>query len=236
MTRVFPVLLAVSLLGPVCAKGEDPVVGSGTVISETRKLAEFDEIELRIAGDLHVTIGEPTPLELKGDDNILPLIETEVRDGRLVISTERPLKAKQTLLLKVTVADLKAAEIRGSGDMHIRGVDNESLSLGISGSGDLHFDGKTERLIASVAGSGDAHLVGKARQLTVNIAGSGDVTAFGLEARTGSVSIAGSGDAKVSVAGSLSIMIAGSGDVHYAGDPKVSKVICGSGDIKKRRG
>lgn len=233
MTRVLSVLLVLVLVWPAFAQPGDTVAGSGEVISDTRELGEFDEIELDIAADVSVKIGKPTPLEIQGDDNILPLIKTKVVDGRLVVSADRSFKTKQTLVLKLTVANLKAAEVRGSGDMHIAGIDNPSLQLALKGSGDLQVTGKTGQLAVSVAGAGDVKLTGKADQLAVSVAGSGDVKAFDLDALSATVSIKGSGDAKVSVQRSLTIQIAGSGDVHYKGNPQVVQQIQGSGDVKR---
>ena len=212
MTRMLSALAVLAFLPPVLA--EDEVVGSGKITTETRELAEFDAIELRTAADVHVKIGKPTPLKVESDDNILPLIKTEVREGRLVISSNSKFRSKHGVDFKVTVANLKAVEIQGAGDMHVHGLDNKSFSVDVSGAGDVHASGKTE-------------------QLAVDICGAGDVLAFGLKARAASVSIKGAGDAKVSVDKSLNIVIVGAGDVHYKGDPKVHKVISGSGDVKR---
>jgi len=234
MTRILTGLAVLLVLSPVFAQKQDTVVGSGKITTETRKLAEFDEIDLRIRGNAYISIGKPTPLEITGDDNILPLIKTEVHERRLVISADHNFKTKQAPNLKITVANLEAASIAGSGDMHISGVDNQSLSLNVRGSGDLRFEGKTESLAVNVAGSGDVRLTGKAEQLTAKIAGSGDIHGFDLAAASATVSIKGSGDAKVNVTGALSIQIRGSGDVHYKGNPTVSKQVRGSGDVKRR--
>ena len=234
MTRILTGLVVLLILSPALAQKQDTVVGSGKITTETRKLAEFDAIELRISGDAHVTIGKPTPLEITGDDNILPLIKTEVHERRLVITAERSFKTKQAPKLKITVANLNAATIAGSGDMHISGVDNQSLGLNVSGSGDLRFEGKTESLAVNVAGSGDVGLTGKAEQLTAKIAGSGDIHGFDLASASATVSIKGSGDARVNATGALTIQIFGSGDVHYKGNPTISQQVAGTGDVKRR--
>ena len=213
MRQTLTTLAALAFLSPVFAEDRDAVVGSGKIVSETRKLAEFDAIELRIRGNAYVTIGKPSPLEITGDDNILPLIKAEVHERRLVISAEREFKTKQAPNLKITVANLQAATIAGSGDMHISGVNNESLSLNVRGSGDLRFEGKTAALAVNIAGSGDARLTGKADQFAAGIAGSGDIHGFDLTAGSATVSIKGSGDAKVNVAKALSIQIVGSGEL-----------------------
>jgi hypothetical protein len=236
MTRMLATLVPVALLvlSPVLAQDKNTVVGSGRTVTETRELAEFDTVELCISGDAYITIGKPTPLEITADDNLLPLIKTEVQERRLVISTEYNFKTQHSLKIKITVADLKAATVGGSGDMHISGVNNESLALNVNGSGDLDFEGKTAALAANVAGSGDLKLTGKAEQVTASVAGSGHIHGFDLIVASAAVAIKGSGDARVNVAKSLNIQILGSGDVHYKGNPTVCQQIAGSGDVKRR--
>ncbi len=224
MKRMLPSVFVLSLLSPVFAGCN--VVGSGVVVTQTRQLAEFDEIEFRIAGDFHVAIGKPTPLQIEGDENILPLIKTEVRDGRLVISAESSFKTKHDPEFRVTVANHKAAEIHGSGEMHVGELDNESFDVVVRGSGDLHVEGKTERLAVSVRGSGDVLGSGlKAGEVSVAINGSGDVKV--------NVTGAVDSDAMVTVAGSVAVAIHGSGDVRLEGKAERLVVsIDGSGDFQ----
>ena len=68
------------------------------------------------------------------------------------------------------------------------------------------------------------------------IAGSGDADLSALNGDEVTVSIAGSGDAKVTARQSLSVSIAGSGDVVYGGDTKViRRSVAGSGSLRQRR-
>ena len=253
MTRMLAAIIVLALLSPTLA-GE-PVVGSGVQAEETRQLAEFEEIDLRINGDLNVTIGEATPLTISGDDNILPLIKTEVRKGRLTISAEKSFDSEHGLKLAVTVPDLTFARVAGSGDMRISELDSEDLRVEVKGSGDIKFSGRAHRLAVSVEGSGDAHgsglstdeasasvqgsgdvkLTGRATRLTANVTGSGDVDASGLATDQASVAIQGSGDVRVDVAEALQVSIRGSGDVSYTGEPSVVQHIDGSGDVRRKR-
>jgi hypothetical protein len=211
MMLVWMVLLPV---GPVAGQEEDPVVGSGVAVTETRELPEFDAIELHIKADVQVQIGKPTALEITGDDNIVPLVKTEVSDGRLAIRADRAFESKHALKIAVTVADLKAAAVFSSGDLNIQGLDNKSIALTVHGSGDLGAIGKTE-------------------QLTVTIHGSGDVGASDLQAGAASVTIHGSGDADVHVLGAFDAVIHGSGDVRAVGKAdRLTASINGSGDLR----
>ncbi len=207
------VLLVVPTIGPP----KDQVVGSGNSVTETRQLAEFDEIEFRVAGDFKVTIAEkPTPLAIDADDNILPLITTEVVDGRLIVDSKRPFKTKHSPDFKVSVTDLNRLIVQGAGDMTVRGLDNYKFRLDINGAADVRLSGKSDELKIVVNGSGDVH-------------------AYELSARQTDISIAGSGDVRVSTSETLEVSIAGSGDVKYKGKPTVRKSIVGSGDVRRHK-
>ena len=211
------VLSLVLLAAPTVGPPKDQVIGSGNSVTETRQLAEFDEIEFRVAGDFKVTIAEKaTPLEIDADDNILPLITTEVVDGRLIVDSKQPFKTKHSPDFKVAVTSLNRLIVQGAGDATVRGLDNYKFELEINGSADVRLSGKSDELKIAVNGSGDVH-------------------AYELSARQTDISIAGSGDVRVSTSEALTVSITGSGDVKYIGNPKVTKAIVGSGDVRRHK-
>ncbi|MHB1357411.1 MAG: GIN domain-containing protein, partial [Anaerolineae bacterium] len=65
------------------------ITGSGNEITETRKVSGFNGVVLSAVGKLVITQGDTEKLTITGDDNIVTLIKTEVRDGKLVIEFER---------------------------------------------------------------------------------------------------------------------------------------------------
>jgi hypothetical protein len=56
--------------------------GSGNVISESRQAPEFHKIRLEGQGKVALTQGSQSSLGVATDDNILPFIETEVKNGK----------------------------------------------------------------------------------------------------------------------------------------------------------
>jgi len=212
MTRTIASLVVLAVLAPVFAqeKGAD----REKIYAETRTVADFDELEFRLAGDLKVRFGKPASVKIDGDEDVLPLITTEVHKRRLVIAVDELVRDHDKLDFLVTVPDLKLAKILGAGDLRIHGLDNKAFAIEVDGSADVVVSGKTE-------------------QLSVKVTGSGDVTAFKLKVPKVSVAIKGSGDVRVSPSESLTVNISGSGDVHYTGDPQITQAIHGSGDVKK---
>src|SRR5690242_17888397 len=66
------------------------IAGSGVRKTEKRELKSFNAIDTTGAYEIAVTCQQPAGFEIEADDNILPLIKTEVRDGILFLSNEQP--------------------------------------------------------------------------------------------------------------------------------------------------
>jgi hypothetical protein len=212
------------------------VKGSGKVISESRQVPEFREIRLEGQGKVVLAQGNQSSLEVTTDDNILPSIETEVKDGKLIISHEKGKNLKPTTLnVTITVKDLEGISIAGSGDI----IGNDEFNSAkfyadIAGSGDIAIKISADRLESGISGSGSIKLAGSTNSHDARITGSGDLDAFELQARNSSVVITGSGNCRIRVSDRLQAKITGSGDVLYKGHPEISKSITGSGKVKDR--
>lgn len=191
------------------------VRGSGDLSTERREVSSFTEIALAGSGEVHVEITGSESLVVTAEDNLLPLLRTEVVEGRLEIEPTERITATETITYAVTAADLEGVSITGSGTVTITGLDGETFTTEISGSGTIEPEGTVD-------------------ELTVRIAGSGNYAGESLAAAVGSVEIAGSGDAVVDVTDALSVTISGSGNVEYLGDPQLSQSITGSGEISRR--
>lgn len=189
--------------------------GSGVVKTEPRQTGSFDMILSKGSVDADVTIGPQLSVAVEADDNVLPLIHTEVKNSTLVIDTEGNWTTRRDPVVHITMPSLGAIGIDGSGDATVRGLSGGALGARIRGSG-------------SITASGS---VG---QLEVVIDGSGDVDCKDLQADDVAVRVDGSGDAKVNAAKALRVVINGSGDVTYSGDPKLTSSVHGSGDLIKK--
>ena len=220
----------------------DTVVGSGRMVSETRAVSGFSAIQLEASMKLVVRQSGTEALQLRADDNLLPLIETfvETRGSQptLVIRWKRwtSIRDSGDIAITVDAAQLNGLSTSGSGSIEAGTLQTERLRLSVAGSGDIRVDDlKSGELDASIAGSGDVTVGGRAARVKISIAGSGDANLSGLTADEAKVSIAGSGDVDVTADQALSVSIAGSGDVRYGGQVTAVKTsIVGSGDVRRR--
>jgi hypothetical protein len=198
-----------------CDGGVFGVRGSGNVITESRDVSGFNEITLLGSGSVVVEVNGSESLTVEAEDNIMPLLKTEVRNGRLELSVESSISPTVEVKYTITAASLDGVSISGSGDVAATGIDAESFDVEISGSGRVEPTGTADTL-------------------TLRISGSGRYDGEGLAASVGDVRVSGSGDAVVYVTEDLDVDVSGSGSVKYIGEPSLTTSISGSGDISRR--
>jgi len=215
-----------------CAFG---IAGSGNVITEKRSVEKFSGITLQCAANVYFTQGDQESVSVEGEDNIVPLITTTVKNGKLVIDAEKEYSSTQPVNVHVTVKELCWLELAGSGNMIGRGPINcDRMTLRVDGSGDLKIDVHSLGVKMSLSGSGNLDVNGVATETDVRIAGSGNVNSEKLKANSGAVIITGSGIAKVNTTDELNVQITGSGNVQFVSQPpKFIKNITGSGTVTK---
>jgi hypothetical protein len=191
------------------------VVGSGHVIGETRDVANFTSVELAGSADVNILLGNAESVNVEADDNIAPLIQTIVTNGRLVISTKSNIHFTTANRVVVTLAmkSLERVTLSGSGNLHVADMAGPDLVVDLPGSGDITVDGV-------------------ANHVTISLPGSGNIQCNGLKAKSAKVTLMGSGNITVYASENLDANIAGSGTIRYEGNPaQVTKSITGSGTI-----
>ena len=228
-----------ALASPGCAR--DRHEAGGPTIERNFQVGGFERIEVAGNYDVVVHTGAAPSVHAKGPQKDLERMVVEVKGDRLVIHPrkERGMfnmvwSSHDKVLVNVTVPQLRAADIAGSGDIRIDSVRGDRFAGNIAGSGGLSLEQvDVKALDVSVAGSGSVQgRTGKAQTLSLNIAGSGDIDTRGVVSRTADVSIAGSGNVAAHASDTASVTIMGSGDVALTGGAKCSVSKHGSGDVR----
>ncbi len=231
-------LLALLCLTMAHAQKWNPkkVAGNGNETTITRTTSDYDEIS--VGGPFKVTLvsGKEGSIILKGDENLLDYIITEVDGNKLKIYVENDVTLKygeRDIQITIPFEKINGVSFAGSGDIKTKDVISaENFELKFAGSGDGNFEINCPNLQVALAGSGDLKVTGSTSNLEAKLAGSGDLDCSKLEAQNTDASVAGSGDLKVNCIKKLTAKIAGSGDIHYKGKPEsVDTKIAGSGDV-----
>ena len=211
------------------------VHGSGNAARETRDVRDFDSVSLSGSGSLFIAQTGEESLSIEADDNILPLLTSEVHGHQLKLGVQHgaSLHPQTPIRYHLTVKDLRGLTISGAGNAQMSALTTDELSVTISGSGDLEALALTAgSLRISISGSGDISFAGKATVQEIRISGSGSYHATDLASDRARVSVSGAGNATLNVRETLDVHISGVGAIRYAGQPAITKSISGAGAVR----
>ena len=216
------------------------IKGNGKVVTIERSTGDYDGVAVSGWFDVNLVNGNEGNVTIKGEENLLEYLITEVRNDKLVIKPKKgyylsPSSWKSGgIEVTVPVKEIREVSLSGSGDIVGKTALNADIfTASMSGSGDITLDIDANDLDVSLSGSGDINLEGSANDLDISISGSGDVKAYELKAKNVTANVSGSADIKVTATESLNAKVSGSGDIYYKGNPKVQSKTSGSGDITK---
>ena len=240
MKKTVKIMLIIAMIGVLaifvasCKWTIGLVRGSGDIETEERDVSGFHKVYLEGIGNLIITQGDEESLVIEADDNIIPLIRTDVFSHRLTIGFKRGYNFIPISKIKyhLTVIDLDEISLSGAGDVDCDDFNTDRLEFDISGVGDIDLNINAERVETTSSGAGDITLSGKVDSQEIDISGVGKYDAEELESRECSISLSGAGSVTVNTSEELEISISGVGNVYYAGDPHITQDISGLGRVK----
>ncbi|MBN1648248.1 MAG: DUF2807 domain-containing protein [Spirochaetales bacterium] len=210
--------------------------GSGDIVSINAPLTgEFVNIAQNTIGDIVLTESDVNYVTLTGDDNVVDKIDVEIRGNTLYLETDPDISfSHYTLIIYIPVQQLVTVSNNGVGDISAdHTLMYSSLTLSISGVGDIDLSVETGSLTCRLEGSGDIELSGTSTDFIIDLNGVGDIDAYSLLCADCNADIGGVGDVRVSVTDSLDVIITGVGSLFYWGDGSVnvSSVVTGVGNV-----
>lgn len=208
--------------------------GEGEVVSRTFDLETINGIISEVHADIQVTQDSLQKIEISAQENILDNLGLDVFEGMLTIDNKKAMFNYEPITVKISMRELRQLSIHGSGSILTTNTFDScgSVALSISGSGSIKAGlREASTVTVNISGSGEIYLNGNARDQEIKVSGSGDIHAYAFRTQTTAVKISGSGDCEIQADSSLNVSVSGSGDVYFKGRPLVSSDISGSGAV-----
>ena len=210
-------------------------VGKGEIIEDRRSLDDFSSVSSSILADLEIEKSTDYAVEIKGYQNLMRKIKTNVRNGRLYIDINGRYKTRKRLKITVYTPELEKISLSGAGKAEVSDFfRGDKLNIHLSGVASIKApDIKYDRVNCNVSGSGSVTLGGEAELLEADISGVGSVHAYELSVEDCKASVSGAGNVYCNPEESLKASVSGVGSVHYKGNPDVNKSVSGAGKVKR---
>jgi len=199
-------------LNPSVAGGA--VQGSGFRTQRPRTLGDFHAIENKAVCSMVITVGVPFKVIVEADENVIPEVTTDVKDGVLSVNLDRSINSKIPIRLIISMPKLDKYTNAGVGEVTITGLKEPFLTINESGAGTITASGSADMVDLTLSGVGNANLKD-------------------VQAKSVTALLSGAGSAKVSATESLTATVSGIGKLTYSGHPpKVQPSVTGLGTIK----
>lgn len=210
--------------------------GSGNVISQTREVNGFDAVSVSYPATVLIKQGDAESLKIEAEDNLLPNLKTQVKNGTLEIFYKREngkhVNPTKTPVITIVVKDLTNVDFTSAGELTVENLKTDALDVSLSGAGNVKLDKLLVKgLSVSLSGAGSSTASGTADDLNLSISGFGDFKGSDLHSRDAQVDISGAGSATVWVDNDLNAQISGAGSVSYYGAASVTRQISGVGGV-----
>ena len=170
---------------------------------ESREVSGYNGISLAGNINLDIDYGKSSTITIEADENLLPYIETEVKEGILIIKSKNNanLKSKGILIIHASLTQLTDLKLLGSGNIKGKGAfSNEGkTNISLSGSGNINLSAKSfGETSINISGSGNITLEdGNTETLEAKISGSGNIDCSSFVCNNAKAHISGSGNIKV---------------------------------------
>jgi hypothetical protein len=192
------------------------VSGSGNVKSEKRDATGFNNIEVSGIFQVEIVSGKEFSVEVQADDNILPLINTEVRGDTLEIGLSQAVSTHNDMIVRITAPDIEKVQTSGASKVSASGIKNDEFSLDTSGASKVTLAGETQHL-------------------NIDVSGASNIDAENLSAVRADIDASGASKIAVNVSGELHSSASGASRIVYSGDPKtIDNHQSGAGSVSRK--
>ncbi len=209
-------------------------MGNGVVATENRTVTEdFSEVSAQEGIDVFVTQGNDFSIEVEADENVLDLIGTDIRNGKLKIHAIENI-GRATKRVYVTLPEVTGLYASSGADLVTRNVIRANrIALDASSGADIKASLVAEEVEADSSSGADIRLEGEAEMLRADASSGSAIKAREFSVRVCYADASSGADIDVNVSQSLIADASSGADISYTGNPTVEKNKSYSGRVHK---
>lgn len=222
------------------AQRNKKIKGNGNEVTIERSTQEYSGIAVGGFFEVELIEGKEGTITLKGEDNILEHIKTEVINGTLTIKKRKNLNLRPSfryrVFITVPVESIDAIRSSGAGKLYSsKTLKAVHLKIRSSGSRNLDLIIKATSVTTIVSGSCNIKLSGSTEKLNATSSGSSNLNGYEFAVDMVEATSSGSSNIRVTANESINARASGSSNVKYKGNPeKVNVKTSGSANISKK--
>ncbi|NNE78420.1 MAG: DUF2807 domain-containing protein [Pricia sp.] len=206
--------------------------GNGRVVTDVRNVnEEFKSVSASEGLEVYITQAEDFEIEVEADENIIDMIATDIKNGKLRIHSKENI-GRATKKVYVSLPEITA--LSASSGSQVQGENRiESSRLEIDGSSGalLTIDLMADNLEIDASSGANLSISGDAKYAEIDVSSGGNINAGELQTSTCQAEASSGGNIKVQVSEALTANASSGGNIGYSGNPNVQKKKSVSGSV-----
>ncbi|HZJ19131.1 MAG TPA: head GIN domain-containing protein [Pricia sp.] len=206
--------------------------GNGKVVTETRDITEdFTEVSASEGLMVYVTQADDFNIEVEADENVIELIATDIKNGKLRIHARENI-GNATKKIRVSLPEVTA--LKSSSGSHLQGenmVQSDRLEVDGSSGALFQLDLTVKDLEIDASSGANLSISGNADHAEVDVSSGGNINAKDLQTKSCNADASSGGNLKIQVSEALTADASSGGNIGYSGNPKVQNKKSVSGSV-----
>ncbi|SEK33596.1 Putative auto-transporter adhesin, head GIN domain [Maribacter orientalis] len=208
--------------------------GNGVVVEETREITEeFTEVSASEGIDVFVTQGSDFDISVEADENIMDLIGTDIRNGKLKIHAIENI-GRATKKVYVTLP--KVSGLIASSGSHLTTenmIQADKLQVDASSGAIIDANVKVTNMEIDASSGANISLEGTAKEVFVDGSSGANIKANELQTLVCNADASSGANISIDVTDNLTAEASSGGNISYKGNPSVQKNKSVSGSVHK---
>ncbi len=208
--------------------------GNGNIVSETRAISDdFTEVSASEGLKVFVTQEDNFNIKVEADDNIIDLIATDIKNGKLRIHATKNI-GRATKNIYVSLPKVTALSGSSGGHLQTKStINTNELEVDGSSGAVLEIEVVSNEIDIDASSGANLNISGRADDAVVDVSSGGNINAKDLETKNCNAEASSGGNVKIRVADNLYADAASGGNISYSGEPTVEKKKSVSGSVHK---
>lgn len=208
--------------------------GNGKVVEDSREVNDnFTAVVASEGIDVYVTQSNNFSIDVEADENVIDLIGTDIKNGRLRIHAIENI-GRATKKVYVSLPDITSLSSSSGADLIVKSkIEADKITLSASSGSDLKVVLTADEVEADASSGADIRISGETNVLYADASSGSDIKARDLLAKTCRAGASSGADIRINVSESLVANASSGADISYTGNASVQKKKSASGSVRK---
>ena len=227
----YALLIITAIILMSCNLNFTGVKGNGEVTTTTRFSGkDFTSIKASEGLNVVLTQSNNTLVKVQADSNLQDLIITEIKDGVLILHTEKQIGKASAKKVLVHFTNLKTVKTNSGADVYTaNAIKLDNIKLEASSGSQLTLNLSTQNIICSASSGAAINLTGKTNTFTASASSGSNIDADGLIAEKCTSKASSGASVDVNCKQAIDAKVSSGANIEYKGNPTEVKKSKSSG-------